>query len=387
MKLRAFFTIFAVVALLLSFGAVRDEARADAIFFPYVVTSDTVATIVSVVNHTSASSVLHLAYYYKKTSDNLNLDCCNEINFEVPTTFEDVVSFDINDQVAANGGPLFNDATDYAGANFGMGITKPRRAFLIVDNRISYGADSLYGEAMVVELGSGAAYGYRAYNSRDNNHLNPDFTNAEEVHGEVLASYERTPITILPPTEWQTSFTVTPVGTDGGGQDYIGYDAVFQLYGVDSTGRQVIAMWDRDENPLSGGIPQDVVCVGSIKLDMNTLLSEGSYNRIKNQGGWSFANVEMGTKGKAAGCDAVNAIYAVDEAVVMKFEYNLGSAIGGIAVPGVVNTNLWLEDNTGGMIATCAKALQLAGDSESINSVCGDTVEWEFGYDRVNPLY
>jgi len=390
MKLRAFFTIFAVVALLLSFGAVRDEARADAILFPYVVTSDTVATIVSVVNHTSAADVLHLGYYYKKTTDNVNTDCCNEVDFEVPTTFEDIVSFDVNAHLAANGGPLFNDATNYNGADFAMGITNPRRAFLIVDNRVNgaIGGDSLYGEAMVIELGSGAAYDYRAYNSVDNNHLNPDFSNAMEVHGEVIAAGERTPIAILPPDEWQTAFTVTPIGNDGGGQDYGGYNAAFTLYGVDATGRQVIAMWDRDENPISGAIPQDIVCVGSLKLDMNVLLSEGSYNRIKDQGGWSFVDISAGTKGKAAGCDAQRAIYAVDEAVVLKLEYNLGNTIGGTTVPGIVNTNIWLEDNTGGMMAACRRALTRAGSAaDVITSICGSARDWSYGNDAVNPIY
>jgi hypothetical protein len=344
MKMRAFFAIFAVVALLLSFGAVRDEARADALLFPWVVTSDTVATIVSVVNH-SSSTKLHLAYFYKKTVNNTNAECCSETNFEVPSTPEDLVSFDVNAHLATNGGPLFNDATKYGTANFAMGITNPRRAFLVVDDRQDVG-DSLYGEAMVVELGQGAAWGYRAYNSADNDHLNPDFSNVEEVHGEVLGSGEVTPVTILPPSQWVTRFFITPVSSN---QDYIGYNAAFQLFGIDRSGGQNIAMWDRDENPVSGAIPQDIVCTGTVDIASGVLLSEGSFNRIANQGGWTFANVTLGTLAfapvPASLCDSQNPMIPVADATVMKLEYNLGSTVGGVTVPGVVNNAVWLTNN------------------------------------------
>lgn len=335
MKRRA---IFAVVALLLSFGAVKDEARADAILFPWVVTSDSVVTVISVVNHTDAAAAdkLHLAYFYKKTTANTNTEACDEVNFEVPTTFEDVVSFDVNAQLATKGGPLFNDATNYAGANFSMNIVKPRRAFLIVDNRVTDGSfveegglnnngDSLYGEAMVIELGAGAAWGYRAYNSADNNWLNPDFSNSQEVHGEVLHTEDRTPTTILPPSQWVTRFFITPVGE---GQDTGNMNAGFRLY----------AIWDRDENPISGGLDNEIVCTGTLDVASNVLLSEGSYNRIKDQGGWTFVDTRHG--------DASGDVEHVFDACVMKLEYNLGGSVGGVTVPGIVNTAVWLTDNT-----------------------------------------
>lgn len=72
-----------------------------------------------------------------------------------------------------NGGQaLFNDPSPYGGASFCLNEASPRRAFLLVDNNtpqfVTDGVNldgTLYGEAIVMELQSGAAWGYIAYNA------------------------------------------------------------------------------------------------------------------------------------------------------------------------------------------------------------------------------
>src|SRR5208283_5382822 len=75
--------------------------------------------------------------------------------------------------------PIANQPTNvnYANANFSYIATVSARAFLLVDNNIpqvvndnildvaSNADGTLYGEALVIDLGSGSAWGYIAYNA------------------------------------------------------------------------------------------------------------------------------------------------------------------------------------------------------------------------------
>ena len=233
--------------------------QADAMMWPYTVVSDTVTTILSVVNHgtTQAASPLglpddlHYSHFHKDPADLSNTGICLEVDVRRPTTPEDIVTFDLGGKFgAATNGVLFNDPTDYQGREFALlAGSFPTRGFSLVDNLLVDDAE-LYGEARIYEVTSGAMWGYRAYNGFDSSFTAPLFTNGPEILGEVLAntaagaSPELTPVELLPLNEWITAFFVTPVGntyspgalepgTPATGQRFGAWSAAFQLHDIE----------------------------------------------------------------------------------------------------------------------------------------------------------
>jgi hypothetical protein len=300
------------------------DADADAILFPYVVVSGNVTTMLSVVNHdTAGTGQLHYAYFYKTDPDDL-AEVCDEGNFWRDSTPEDIVTFDVGGIYgSATGGVLFNDPTAYGGNFDVLAPLSPTRAFLVVDNGAVNDAE-LYGEALLFDYALGAAWGYRAYNSLDTSALNPDFSDVQEVQGEVLNTADMAPIHLLPLTEFQTLFFVTPVGTN---QDVGTMRAGIQLWDVNPINLQNLVAWNRDEEPISGMVSVDVTCVGAVTAqDMMTTLAE----TMLQDGGWTYVDTELGT---------------VSDAIVFKLEYNLGGTLNGEAITGTLNTAVWLRDN------------------------------------------
>ncbi|HYA32044.1 MAG TPA: hypothetical protein VED67_04730, partial [Thermodesulfovibrionales bacterium] len=173
------------LAMLLSFGVAMDQASADAILFPWIVKSTAISTLVSVVNTAGINPTLppyggtpqlHVAYFYKDNGsggvDNSQTQKCLDYDVKVPTSEMDIVDFDAAGNINA-GKPMWGD-TNNGAASLALLASGDRRAFLIVDNNTpllslpTQGTNvdgTLYGEAMVIELSSGAAWGYVAYNS------------------------------------------------------------------------------------------------------------------------------------------------------------------------------------------------------------------------------
>jgi len=156
--------------------------------FPWIVKSPTISTLVSVINTAEqvggnqalGNAVLHYQYWGKDGSTG-QTDSCSEVDFDRPTSKDDIVMFDAAGNM--NGGkalfePIANQPTNvnYANQNFSYIATVSARAFLLVDNNIpqvftdnildlaSNADGTLYGEALVIDLGSGSAWGYIAYN-------------------------------------------------------------------------------------------------------------------------------------------------------------------------------------------------------------------------------
>ncbi len=338
--------------------------QADTMMWPYTVVSTTVTTILSVINHGSTQATspggvpnyLHYSHFHKAAGDTSKTGLCVEVDVRRPTTPEDIVTFDLGGKFgAATNGVLFNDPTNYENRNFALlAGAAPTRGFSLVDNLLIDDAE-LYGEARIYEVGSGAMWGYRAYNGTDAGFNNPLFTNGPEVQGEVLAntfsgtSPELTPVELLPLNEWVTAFFVTPVGntvnTNGPvpavpvtGQRTGTWSAAFQLHDIEpSTGLDLVA-FDRDENPISGHVPWQVTCVA--RIDLTELIVAGSQSEMPD-GGWAYADVLIGTLDP----DDIQRQTAY-QAVVYKLEFNTGNTFNGEPIIGVVNTALWLRDNS-----------------------------------------
>jgi hypothetical protein len=335
--------------------------QADALLFPYVVTSDTVATIISVVNQ-DPDGELFLNYFTKNSLTN-TASCTNQLRDDVDSAQNDLVSFEANGNfvggvASALGGPLFNDPAgdaDYGGNNFTMGpVSGATRAFLIVDDNDNDGED-LYGEAMLLETLGGAAWGYRAYNpATDFGQTGGNFPEFDAIPngggiasptndnlGEVLDEQNNTdtaPVTLLPTDEWETRFFVTPISA--GDQRCEDCNAAIKL--TRNIGEASLGLYDRDSNPLTGSNTVEVVCVSGVTLE--ELLPTNLQATVATQGGWGYVNVDPGSAGGTA----------APGAVVLKLEFNSAQFISpdtSNSFVGTVNTAVWLQnrDNTEGV--------------------------------------
>jgi hypothetical protein len=372
--------IAAAVAVSLGTSVVgMNAAQADEILFPYVVASNTVTTIVSTINILedafsldSEVNQLHYRYYYKNgAAAESNATACNEVNERLPSSPNDIVTFDVANRFGKdNLGIVFEDVATSSNVNYGrksfslLDITLPVRAFLVVDNNdfltgagLFSSADTLAGEALVLEFVSGAAWGYAAYNAagvyRDETgfpaRLNLyDFSDFVETQGEVIANSDGrgfVPVALAPFTasggEFITKFFVTPISPttfpggvwNPGNQLQKNLSATVRLAVQDPSSATQDVIFDRDELPVSGQVPQSVVCVGAV--DAASMLSEGALRRVPD-GGWSNLVVSRGAGN------------ATDEAIVIKLEYNpnpleLDADASTVPVVGVINSATWLR--------------------------------------------
>jgi hypothetical protein len=314
---------------------------------------------------------LHLRLWSKEYTnlmdgDNLKAKAkdrvCEERNVVLTTSYNDIATFDVYGTFGQGEDPaglLFEGNLKEENVNHknnlsfsvGASLDKPQRGFLLVDNSGEASEAILFGEAFIFDFGNGATWGYMAYSngvtaaaSRFN------FRQAGMPEGEPA------PIALMPFDEFATGLMVTPVSNWNQNQGDI--DAEIGLvYALDySQTPALYGMYDRDENPLSGGDPVSVTCIG--RVDPKDILSP--FNSWAD-GGWTSVVVEPdeldifncseaelatgGGKCRRAG------------AVVYKLEYNLGNTFNGQEVQGTFNNaielespfyglkhNLWLSD-------------------------------------------
>ncbi|EXJ17187.1 hypothetical protein [Imhoffiella purpurea] len=364
-------TLASAVAAAIGVSAVG-IAQADSVFFPQVVLSDTVTTIASVINTTDnnwdqagqpAKTHLHYRFYYKAGEDVSNpIAPCEEYDEYLPTSIGDIQTIDLSGHFGADtAGVLFNDPSvnnkwaqsnrDYA---FGRYLV-PARGYLYVDNNDNPGlyqnpgddADTLYGEAFVFEFGSGAAWGYQAYEQGSyfdatGNLITSNYTYA--------ASETPSHVALMPFDEITTAFFVTPVSVDQAPDISNDYRGRIEFFTSGARGD----VYDRDENRISGTVPMDVVCVA--RIDAGDLVSDGTLARIIDGGWGALYNYRLWYDAAAekwrptqlvttATTDDESLVKRTDIAntaatagnVVIKLEYNLGNTFNGESVGGVYN--------------------------------------------------
>jgi hypothetical protein len=385
-------------AITMVFGAMAAASvnvQADATFFPHVVVSDTVTTIVSVINTTdqlysfsgdklkgnerNGKGFLHYALFYKDAAS--NSEPCLEFNTYLPSSINDVQTIDLG--ADDNSGVLFEPTTknvintgyDYAlGTQARLNLDKGEalRGYLLVDNASSgsgsesggYDEDepTIFGEAFVVEFGVGATWGYAAFSKQDNSE-NPEadyFDN--EFDFEDAASVSGYPVEVLPlggPEAVTSSFMVTPVVNPKApsGESYADSDMsenpgvnTAELYLTTSKSKEVNwgterGMWDRDENKISGGIIRSVTCVGRVPI--RTLISDNfSDNHKLVNGGWGrLVNGAVYTYKTNNGAVDTSTFTAreYDAAVIYKLEY--GTELNGLSVGGTWNNAFMIPND------------------------------------------
>ncbi len=320
-------------------------AVADDIMFPWVPIFDSVSTVISITN-TADTDTLNLVYRYK-AGDNYNNQTatCEHYDISTDTSQYDILTFDASGNI--NGGlPIFGDVVSgtkgYTNADLlalGNNITKPARAFLLVSNETTtVPADrTLYGEAMVLEIAGGAAWGYQAYFPVGVSSAPNAFDDFRmERSGEIIANNEYVPVTLWPPNKVTTKFFITPitsVSMDTGNLSVkVRLCKTTKTVGGDETCDEG-GVWFNDETGVSTAKEKTIVCTAAPTLDH--LLEAAAYNAFKNKNtmGWANVVVDQGPTAPKA-----------SDAIVGKLDYTTsGITIEDTAVPGTLNNFIWLR--------------------------------------------
>jgi hypothetical protein len=318
-------------------------AQASSVFFPYVVSGGSVTTIVSVMNTGAlnyatngtialpgAVQNLHYRLYFKTgAAASNNAAVCQEFNRFLPTSKNDIQTIDLGGWTGTTTlGVLFNDPSINnnwvaAGRNYAMAApVTPMRGYLVVDNATPVPEFTVTGEAIILDFQNRAAWGYEAY-SRGTDLAGTEFDY------RPYASRNGTTVTAMPFAETMTAFFVTPVDQNMA-PPINNYTATIALQTIGDDG-QDYALYDRDENPISGSLPETVTCVG--RVDFTDLITLGALSVLQD-GGWGSLINFRGTPaapGVAPG------------AIVTKLEYNVGNTFNGDPVPGVFNNGFMLD--------------------------------------------
>ncbi len=375
------------VAIAAGFAGMQ-AAQADSVFFPYVVGSETVSTIISVVNtangllgldaagnNKAGTNNIHYALIYKQSEGGVvdNLDVCQETNYDLPTSYNDIQTSDITGYFADNAlapftpndqGVLFNDPSlnnnwvasgrDFALARPLMEPGEGFRGYMLVDNAAptsSGNVSTVSGEALLLEYANGSAWGYQGFTQLGEN---SDTIVAQNSEFDYFYARTQSPVPVsLPPVdEFNVAFLVTPVnfpteiasvyGAVGENQSqYWNLSAAIKFT---STGRNnTFALFDRDENPISGAQEQVVTCVG--RVPASSLVGTASASQLVD-GGWGDlasrrTNLMLadGTVQKPGLQPQYTDVSPKVKggAVVFKHQVNLGSTFNGVPINGIYN--------------------------------------------------
>jgi hypothetical protein len=352
-------------------------SQADEVLYPYVVSSGTVSTILSVVNTDPdvplAPNTIHWRYLYKEgAAATDNLARCTEVDFRWSSSQNDLLDVSVDETFgAATRGILFNDPSTnaaYAPTTVSMsllrGLTQPIRAYAVVDNNDDHvppagrpiGPENSMtaAHATILEFVNGAAWGYDGYNSNaaTDSYL---FNEPNERFGEAFGPgglRDGKEISFKPFADWTTNLYVTPLAGPNTTTTAGAANPTIQTVGNLRVRVQLALLgfaptdvvFDRDENVVSGRVPQEVVCVGAVPIP--SLMSTGARLLIENTGGWGTLQTR-GPGGAALGVALAPAISEIrtEEASILFLEYTAADGtVDGTPVGGVVNNGYMLQE-------------------------------------------
>lgn len=268
------------------------SVSADTLLFPVIaVNVPNVTTIVSVVNDSGAATRLRYIYRYKQAfvagQPNLGGNCDSNA-FNRNTYQNDIVSFDTSG--AMNGGnALFGDGDTYGGG-FALGQSGANRAYLLVTHannsgtRVNVGSNmALSGEAINLDIATGAAWGMRGINDRAQEDY--DIVSAWAGGGvySVLPNLDAAKrFTFFPLDEWTTRFFITPLGLN---MDSANLSSIVRIVGD---------VYDRERTayPIPLTIPT-VTCTGAV--DLAALMDSSVEAAVESSGGWASFQVAAGS--------------------------------------------------------------------------------------------
>lgn len=276
----------------LAAGTVAAQA-ADPIWFPHVVVSGTVTTIATVINDGASAGSQHWIYVGKNMDagedvDAFNAKTCSEVNYDVPTSDNNIQSADLGGIISKAGdyGVIFNDPSVKNDWRAGVDSSNPytiaaqyrggafaTRGYLVVQETAATG--NLAGYALVFDYKTGSAWGYTAEpltNAKVAAHAFKPFGAHLMPENEVISRLMITPTT-------DTATDMLPASAGGTAPNFGGLTVSVTSGVVGGTGNVV----NRDEKPISGPNTKTVTCVGTV--DMYTLISSGARQSVPD-GGW-----------------------------------------------------------------------------------------------------
>lgn len=378
MRSKVLVSVLVAICMLFSFGIVKN-AQADQLLFPWIVKSGTVSTIISVVNtagsnlgwnYLGVDQVLHYQYWYKTQTDtgtaaSQTIPCTNQ-SFKRPTSKDDLVVFDASANIN-DGKALFGDSVRYGDASFKLSAGGPVRAFLLVDNDTPFFVNTstnvdgtLYGEALILELGGGAAWGYVAYNASGNSDATQQTSpvimyDGLDPLGEVIGGNgsavepigsigigEISPVVVHAVRDVTTRFFTTPIDNNGAPTTYSNdNNSLDQRVGNANAKIQLIynpapdsyygGIFTDDESPIDFTKKKNIVCTSADTLQ--DLMTEAAYTDFAATlaPGWAFIDIQTGDI-DANENDRID--NPTDDMVVGKLEY----ATGGFSFDGKTPT-------------------------------------------------
>gem|GEM_PF-2306535 len=337
-------TVVAIFSLiLLGFGAGSSVAQPT--LFSYGKSKPgLIATLINVINTDDATSLgclaandpvqLHYDYFYKSV-DAAPVDACTHFDFYRGTTLADIVTFDISGTVGG-GLALFNDLTNYdvgAGSNFDLptvgGVANAVRGYALVTHHCAGtsnfdvpfrigGNSGLDGEALLIDIINGAAWGYKAVIASQAA-MNPyafspigagatpaigmttdllpeNMVPAVAPYGVLNRFAQLQEVAIYPPDEMTTRFLVTPLFMFNAVTGATAARNNMELFAPLQQKRTQITLvnrngidgrTDRNEQPFSGSHVIHVRCVAAV--DLSAMLDgNAAWNA---SGGW--VNVDL----------------------------------------------------------------------------------------------
>ena len=299
-RLKIRHTTVAAVSFWLFALMVPSKVAADTILFPVIaVNSPNVITVVSVMNLFPGGTSTHLKYTYRYKDALVGgapniLGECTDHSFVRQTLDGDLVSFDASGSL--NGGnALFGDGDAYGGG-FALPASGAQRAYLLVTHsdaggtRVDVGGEfallDLAGEAIIMDIATGAAWGMKAIND----FTRQDYTFRDQSSGGgvgvamtqgTLGTLRR--FSFFPPDEWTTRFFVTPIGGD------MTSDLTARVNLEQDT------VGGRTSQPLVNPTPIDHLVRCTAAIDLDTLLDSTVLAAVLNGGGWGALNMTSGS--------------------------------------------------------------------------------------------
>jgi hypothetical protein len=284
--------LWAFVVCFMFAGVSIPSAEADTLLFPVIaVNQPFVTTIVSVINEAPTASASYLNYKYR-VKDSLVVGApnitgeCSTVGFTRPTYYRDLVSFDASG-VTNGGNALFGDIDPYGGG-FSIGLSGPRRAYLLVSHsnstgtRVDVGSNTLLsGEAIIMDIASGAAWGYKAIN--DNEREDYTFTNTGVQNSIQFGAYNYRAFNFFPMNEWTTRFFVTPIGSN---MDTANLEATVRL----ST---TLHIYNRTGVEYSF-TPPEIKPKCTAAIDLGDMMDSTTKSAVENTGGFSRLTFQSG---------------------------------------------------------------------------------------------
>lgn len=292
MKTKLLLCIIGIVVVLIL--GTFSSANADTILFPVIATNyPYVTTIVSVVNRGGSgyytSSSLRYVYSYKYASSSYSSGCA-VASVVRPTWVPDLVSFDASGTYGS-GTAIFNDPDSYGGG-FAVLPGGAVRSYLLVThsdvfgNRVDVGYTwALSGEAIVMDVLYGAAWGYKAVNDGDRE----DYSfYSSGISGVMLVGDARR-FTFFPPYDgWTTRFFVTPIGSNMHSSDS---NATVRILGFE--GSTTGSITGRSFTTYNFNVSQFVNCLAAVNL--SDLMDSTAWAGIYYTGGWGWFSNAAGS--------------------------------------------------------------------------------------------